>query len=44
HEATSRLARYLNPIELTRVTGHRDLKSLNRYYQPVPGDIADKTR
>ncbi|MEE8664248.1 MAG: site-specific integrase [Acetobacter sp.] len=43
HEATSRLARYLNPIELTRVTGHRDLKSLNRYYQPVPGDIADKT-
>ncbi|MBB2170373.1 site-specific integrase [Gluconacetobacter aggeris] len=44
HEATSRLARYLNPIELTRVTGHRDLKSLSRYYQPVPADIANKTK
>lgn len=44
HEATSRLARYLNPIILPQLTGHRDLKSLNRYYQPVPGDIANKTR
>ncbi|MFS8366874.1 hypothetical protein ACJRO0_05185 [Acetobacter oryzifermentans] len=44
HEATSRLARYLNPIILPRLTGHRDLKSLNRCYQPVPGDIANKTR
>ncbi|MFT8420089.1 MAG: site-specific integrase [Gluconacetobacter sp.] len=41
HEATSRLARLLpNPLDLKRVTGHRDLKSLDRYYQPVPETIS----
>nr|WP_310889159.1 site-specific integrase [Gluconacetobacter diazotrophicus] len=41
HEATSRLARLLpNPLDLKRVTGHRDLKSLDRYYQPVPESIS----
>ncbi|ANA14454.1 MULTISPECIES: tyrosine-type recombinase/integrase [Acetobacter] len=41
HEATSRLAKLLpNPLDLKRVTGHRDLKSLDRYYQPVPEDIS----
>jgi integrase len=35
HEATSRLAtKYTNPLDLKRVTGHTDLKSLDRYYQP----------
>lgn len=43
HEATSRLARYLtNPLDLMRVTGHRDLKSLDRYYQPILEELADK--
>ena len=43
HEATSRLARYLaNPLDLMRVTGHRDLKSLDRYYQPLMQELADK--
>jgi len=43
HEATSRLARYLaNPLDLMRVTGHRDLKSLDRYYQPIMQELADK--
>ncbi|GAA4491159.1 site-specific integrase [Gluconacetobacter tumulicola] len=41
HEATSRLAKlFTNPLDLCRVTGHRDLKSLNRYYQPVIEDLA----
>jgi len=41
HEATSRLARLLpNPLDLKRVTGHKDLKSLDRYYQPVPETIS----
>ena len=41
HEATSRLARIItNPLDLMRFTGHRDIKSLNRYYQPDPSDLA----
>ena len=40
HEATSRLARlYTNPLMLMRVTGHKDIKSLNRYYQPLADEI-----
>ncbi|WP_231867257.1 site-specific integrase [Acetobacter malorum] len=43
HEATSRLARiYTNPLELRRVTGHKDIKSLDRYYQPHAEDLAAK--
>ncbi|MCW3474956.1 site-specific integrase [Rhodovastum sp. RN2-1] len=35
HESASRLAEiYKNPLDLMRITGHLDLKSLNRYYQP----------
>ena len=41
HEATSRLAlRYPNPMDLRRVTGHADLKSLDRYYQPDLSELA----
>ncbi len=41
HEATSRLAkRYPNPMDLKRVTGHQDLKSLDRYYQPDLTELA----
>ena len=43
HEATSRLARFLtNPLDLMRVTGHRDLKSLDRYYQPILSELVEK--
>ncbi|MGB2832545.1 MAG: site-specific integrase [Methylotenera sp.] len=43
HEATSRLATLLpNVIELSRVTGHKDLKMLNRYYQVSVSDLAKK--
>lgn len=42
HEATSRLAKiYKSPMDLMRVTGHRELKSLNRYYQPDMSELAD---
>jgi integrase len=43
HEATSRLAlRYPNPLDLKRVTGHKDLKSLDRYYNPDLSELAVK--
>lgn len=43
HEATSRLAELLpNVIELSRVTGHADLKMLNRYYNISIGSLAKK--
>jgi integrase len=43
HEATSRLAKiYTNPMDLKRVTGHRDLKSLDRYYQPDLTELAER--
>lgn len=43
HEATSRLASKLpNLIELASVTGHRDLRSLKRYYHPKATDLARK--
>lgn len=41
HEATSRLALiFPNPLDLKRVTGHKDLKSLDRYYQPDMAALA----
>ena len=43
HEATSRLAEKLpNVIELSAVTGHKDLRMLKRYYHPRAGDLAKK--
>lgn len=42
-EATTRLAKRLDVMELARVTGHRDLKTLHSiYYSPSVEDIADK--
>lgn len=41
HIATSRLAKlYPNPLDLKRVTGHRDLKSLDRYYHATAEELA----
>lgn len=43
HEATSRLAEKLpNLIELSAVTGHKDLKMLKRYYHPRAEHLALK--
>ncbi|MDR1529247.1 MAG: site-specific integrase [Burkholderiales bacterium] len=43
HEATSRLAEKLsNILELSAVTGHRDIRMLKRYYHPRAEDIAKK--
>lgn len=43
HEATSRMADKLpNLIELSAVTGHRDLRMLKRYYHPHAEDLAKK--
>lgn len=41
--ATTRLAEKLEPMELAKMTGHRDLKILMAvYYAKAPGAIADK--
>jgi len=41
HEATSRIAIVVkSPLDLMRFTGHKDIKSLNRYYQPDPHLLA----
>lgn len=43
HEATTRLARKLpNIIELARVTGHRDVNMLKRYYNITAEELALK--
>ncbi len=43
HEATSRLAEKLsNILELSSVTGHKDLRMLKRYYHPRAEDLARK--
>lgn len=41
HEATSRLAMKIpNVLMLTRITGHKDLQMLKRYYHPRVEDLA----
>lgn len=40
HEAVSRLARKLSILDLARMIGHRDLKSLQIYYNATPEEIA----
>ena len=41
HIATSRLAKiYTSPLDLKRVTGHKDLKSLDRYYHTSAEELA----
>lgn len=43
HEATSRLAKiFPNPLDLMRVTGHKDLKSLARYYHADASELAGR--
>ena len=43
HEAASRLAEKLsNVLELSSVTGHKDLRMLKRYYHPRPEELAKR--
>jgi integrase len=42
HEATTRLARKIDVMDLARMTGHTDLKMLMRYYNPTAEEIADR--
>lgn len=42
HEACTRLARKLDVLDLARMIGHRDLKSLMIYYNATPSEIADR--
>lgn len=41
-EAISRLSKKLDILELARMVGHRDLKSLMHYYKSDPDTVADK--
>jgi integrase len=40
HEATTRLAQRMDVMDLARMTGHRDLKMLLRYYHRSAADLA----
>lgn len=40
HEAITRLARKLDVLDLARMIGHKDLRSLRIYYNPTPQEIA----
>ena len=43
HEATSRIAERLdNILELSAVTGHKDVRMLKRYYHPNASYLAKK--
>jgi len=45
HIGTSRLAKiYTNPLDLKRVTGHKDLKSLDRYYHTTAEELAARLK
>jgi integrase len=44
HEATSRLAEKLEAHELAKVTGHKDLRMMMRYYHPDAAVLARKIR
>lgn len=41
-EAIWRLSNKLDVMELARMIGHRDLKSLMHYYNADPDEIADR--
>lgn len=42
HEALTRLARKLDVLDLAKMIGHRDPKSLMIYYNPTAEEIADR--
>lgn len=42
HEACSRLSKIYTVMELAKIIGHRDLKSLMIYYNPTAAELAQK--
>lgn len=40
HTAVTRLAKKLKPLDLAKMTGHKDIRMLNIYYNPTATDIA----
>lgn len=42
HEAITRLARKLDIMDLARMVGHRDIRSLRTYYNPTAEEIAKR--
>ncbi|MDC7252931.1 hypothetical protein NMY25_001792 [Wohlfahrtiimonas chitiniclastica] len=42
HEACTRLARKLEVLDLARMIGHRDPRSLMIYYNPTASEIAER--
>lgn len=42
HEAITRLARKLDILDLARMVGHRDIRSLQTYYNPTASEIAGR--
>jgi len=42
HEAITRLARKLDVLDLARMTGHRDLRSLMVYYNATADELASR--
>ncbi len=42
HEAITRLARKVDVLDLSRITGHKDLKSLLIYYNATPSELAKR--
>lgn len=44
HEACTRLAKTYDVMDLAKIIGHRDLKSLMIYYNPTPQELAQRLR
>lgn len=42
HEATHRLTKTLNVLEVAKILGHKDIKNLMTYYNPTSAEIAEK--
>lgn len=42
HEATTRLAKKFHVLDLARITGHRDIKQLQTYYNPTAEELAQQ--
>ena len=42
HEAITRLARKVEVLDLARITGHKDLKSLMIYYNATASEVAER--
>ncbi|MNL21659.1 Tyrosine recombinase XerC [compost metagenome] len=42
HEAITRLARKVDVLDLARITGHKDLKSLMIYYNATASELAQR--